>query len=99
MNPLKNIISLTFFVGMIALILGYVNQLKTCPKPDVEYRYVPRTFEEEQNNPTRVTEIYQKMFHEPSPWIRDFVGSKRRTLNTSSKQGASTDPINKYYIS
>lgn len=98
MNPLRPIISMVFFAGMIALIIGYVNQLKKCPPPKVEYRYVPRTFQEEQDNPARVTEIYQTMFHEPTPWIRDFSYS-RRPGHKGIGQGASTDAINKYYIS
>lgn len=38
----------------------------------VEYRYIPRTFIEAQNEPVPVSEIFQDMFEKQSPFIRDF---------------------------
>ena len=35
----------------------------------VEYRYIPRTFTEEQENPTKVSEIFDDMFNKSSPLI------------------------------
>jgi hypothetical protein len=67
---MKAIIVLLSFVGIIAIVIGYINQLQTCPPPRVEYRYIPRTFEDEQNDPVRVTKLFRNMFEEPTPWVQ-----------------------------
>ena len=37
-----------------------------CPPTKIEYRYVPRTFQEESLNPVKVTDIFNNMFTETS---------------------------------
>lgn len=69
---MKAIIILMLFVGIVAVIIGYINQLRQCPPPKIEYRYIPRTFEEEQNDPTKVTQLFRNMFEEPTPWLAGF---------------------------
>jgi hypothetical protein len=69
---MKSIIVLTCFVGVVAIIIGYINQIKQCPPPRVEYRYIPRTFEDEQNDPVKVTKLYRNMFEEPTPWLAGY---------------------------
>lgn len=76
------------FLGILGIAVGYVNQLKKCPPPKIEYRYIPRTFQEDQDNPVKVSELYHTMFTEPTPWIRG-VGS------SPSKNSE----INRYFIS
>lgn len=66
---MKSIIILSAFVGIVAIIIGYINQLQTCPPPRVEYRYIPRSFEDEQNDPVKVTKLFRNMFEEPSVWM------------------------------
>lgn len=72
------------------IIVGYINQLHKCPPPKIEYRYIPRTFKQEQDNPARVSQIFSKMFEEPSPWVAGV-----RLEGNSSKNRA----INRYFIS
>lgn len=69
---MKAIIILLFFIGTVAIIIGYVNQLKQCPPPKIEYRYIPRTFEEEQNDPAKVSQLFRTMFEEPTPWLAGY---------------------------
>lgn len=69
---MKSIIVLLSFVGIVALVIGYVNQLQTCPPPRVEYRYIPRTFEDEQNDPVRISKLFNNMFEKPSPWLAGY---------------------------
>jgi hypothetical protein len=69
---MKAIIILLLFVGTVSIIIGYVNQLKQCPPPKVEYRYIPRTFEEEQNDPVKVSQLFRNMFEEPTPWLAGY---------------------------
>lgn len=39
------------------------------PEQKVIYRYIPRTFEEDQEEPVYVSDIFNKMFTQPSPWV------------------------------
>jgi hypothetical protein len=69
---MKPIIILLAFIGIVALIVGYVNQLKQCPPPKVEYRYIPRSFEEDQNDPAKVSQLFNNMFSSPTPWLSGY---------------------------
>lgn len=51
------------------VVSGYHNQKQKCPPPKIVYKYIPRTFQEEQEDPAKVSEIFDKMFNESSPWI------------------------------
>jgi hypothetical protein len=84
---MKSIITILTFLGIIGIAIGYVNQLKKCPPPNIEYRYIPRTFQQDQENPVKVSELYHTMFTEPTPWIRGIEST------TSSSE------INRYFIS
>ena len=58
---------------IIILLIIYemirLNTLKKCPKPYIEYRYVPRSFKDEQDEPVPIADIFNKMFSKPSPWM------------------------------
>lgn len=69
---MKSIIVLLSFIGIVAIIIGYVNQLKQCPHPKVEYRYIPRSFEDEQNDPVKITKVFKDMFETPTPWLAGY---------------------------
>ena len=49
--------------------IGWTKSTFKCPKPIIEYRYIPRTFEEEQNEPVKVSKIFDTMFSSETPWI------------------------------
>jgi hypothetical protein len=61
------------FIFIIILFIIYeivrLNTMKKCPKPYIEYRYVPRSFKEEQNERVPIEDIFNKMFAYPSPWM------------------------------
>ena len=59
------------------------------PKEKIVYRYIPRTFEEEQNEPVMISDIFKTMFSQPEPWIGNI-----NDVDNRKKEG-----INKYYIS
>ena len=59
------------------------------PAPIVEYKYIPRTFEEEMEQPVYVSQIFETMFSQPSPWLLSIRNYDRR------KQEA----VNAYFIS
>ncbi len=66
---MKSVALFLLFVGFIFLIIGYMNQIREAPKPVVEFRYVPRTFEEEQNEPPVLTDLFRTMFDGQQPYI------------------------------
>ena len=66
---MKSIIVMLTVIGVIGLIIGYINQIKTCPPPRVEYRYIPRSFEDDQNDPVKITQLFKNMFEQPTPWL------------------------------
>ena len=82
----KSIILIIIFVGIIFIAIEVVRVQAglTDKKAPVEYRYLPRTFEEEQSEPVYVSEIFETMFSQPSPWImsvRDYDQRKQEKIN------------------
>ena len=71
------------------MTVGYINQLKKCPPPKVIYKYIPRTFKQEQDNPVKTSQIFSTMFEEPTPWA-GAVGMVKKKSNGN---------INRYFIS
>ena len=65
---MKSIILLFLIVGIIFISVGYVRDNIKCPPPVVEYRYIPKTFNEQQNEQVPVSSIFGTMFTDASPW-------------------------------
>jgi hypothetical protein len=68
MSAVKSISFFLLFIGLIFVVVGYVRSEAKNPPPRVEFRYVPRTFEQEQEVPVPVLSVFGKMFAERSPW-------------------------------
>lgn len=66
-----HISSFLLYIGILFIAIGYVNQIKKTI-PVIEYRYIPRTFEEEQENPIKVGKEFNSMFEEPDVWSKGF---------------------------
>ncbi len=60
------------FIGIMMVVVGWVRSNRNCPIAPVEYRYVPRTFVEEQNEPVPLDDLFGKMFREQQPWVGGF---------------------------
>lgn len=78
-------IIIIIIVIIIAIITYEIIRLKTitkCPKPIIEYRYVPRTFKDEQNEPIPIDDIFSAMFAKPSPWMMSRGIGARSRLDT-----------------
>lgn len=73
--------SAVLFSGMLLIILGVINSRPDCPEKQIEYRFVPRTFKEEQENPVRPTDIFQDLFNKPSPWVLTFGENSSNFIN------------------
>jgi hypothetical protein len=70
-SSVKSISFFLLFIGMIFITVGYIRSESRCPAQRVEFRYVPKTFEQEQNEPPPVMSIFGKMFSERDPWSKD----------------------------
>lgn len=79
-------------VGFIFVVVGFVKANRNCPVPKVEYRFTPKSFIEEQESPTPITDIFAKMFYESSPFLNH---SSSRPLPPPTQ----IRDINKYFIS
>ena len=66
---MKSIILLLLFIGIISIVIGYVRTYQRCDNKSIEYRYIPRTFFEEQIGPTDLKKSFSSMFNDNSSWI------------------------------
>jgi hypothetical protein len=65
---MKALVFLLMFIGFVFVVIGFVKTNQTCPPPIVQFRYIPKTFNEEQNVQVPVTAIFSKMFNDTTPW-------------------------------
>tara|TARA_Y200000002_G_C22629179_1_gene641673 strand:+ start:1093 stop:1419 length:327 start_codon:yes stop_codon:yes gene_type:complete len=67
------VILLLFFIGIIFIVIELTKSNNTCPQTKIEYRYLPRTFKEEQESPVPIDDIFGSMFQQSSPWVGSFT--------------------------
>lgn len=91
-NTMNVFLLLLLLVGFVFIVIGFVKANKNCPVPRVEYRFVPRSFVEEQESPVPVTDIFARMFFESSDFLVNH-GTRPLPPPTQIKD------INKYFIS
>lgn len=75
-SKMKAVIVILFFVGCLVVAVGYVEQVTrinaAIENSSVEYRYVPRTMDQEQWDSTAASDIYRSMeLGTSSPWMND----------------------------
>lgn len=68
MSALKSISFFLLFAGIVLVAIGYIQQEKLNVPPRVEYRYVPRSFKEEQAVSTPILSVFGQMFSDRGPW-------------------------------
>jgi|SaaInlStandDraft_4_1057021.scaffolds.fasta_scaffold172980_1 hypothetical protein len=85
----KFIILAVLFAGLILITISLTRNSTQCPKAKIVYRYIPKTFEEEQAEPVYVSDIFKTMFSQKSPWIR----------SVESLDLKKTESVNKYFAS
>ena len=90
MINLKFIIVLLLFGSSILFTIGITSSNRKDVKT-VEYKFIPRSFKEEQDNPVPLMDIYYSLFNKPSPWISNFTGSKGGSNFT--EEGTEAGPI------
>lgn len=87
----KVIITLLLFIGILFTVIDMVkiDAGLTKKEPKVIYKYIPRTFEEEQQDPIPVSDIFETMFSQPSPWVNSI-----KTYDIKKQEN-----INSYFVS
>jgi hypothetical protein len=85
----KLIMIFMIFLGILLMTINVVKTNQQCPKQTIIYKYIPRTHEEELNEPVYPTDIFKTMFSQPSPWIAGINEIDVRKLQD----------INKYFVS
>lgn len=79
-----NIKLLFIFILLLAgvfIIIDVTKMYYKCPLNKIEYRYIPRSFSDEQDQMIPVKSIYGKMFENPSPWINSFTDTSTLQSN------------------
>lgn len=77
------------FLSITLVVIGIMKNNMQCPTAQVIYRYIPKSFEEEQDEPVYVSDIFKSMFVNIDPWVK----------STTSFDTRKTEEINKYFIS
>lgn len=85
---MKSIILFLFFLGVMMLIHGIYDQKYKNLKENirVEYRFIPRTFYEEQlqENPN-ISNMFKNMFQKESPWFERTVSLSNPLKDVGNK--------------
>ena len=79
-----------FIIGVMMIAIAIVRAYNNCEPPKTIYRYIPRTFIEDQENPVPLDDIFYNMFNNPTPWVAS-VDIERRRMDIGEN-------LNKYYI-
>lgn len=78
--------------AIILLLFGIscivISNTQKCQSQKIEYKYIPRTFQQEQNNPIYPSDIFIKMFQKPDPWM----------LGISALDFHKNEAIQKYFV-
>jgi hypothetical protein len=66
---MKSILLFVFLIGIFMVLFGYSKNFQKCPEPQIEYRYIPRSFYEEQMSPPEIFKSFNGMFNDKDTWF------------------------------
>ena len=66
---MKSILLFVFLLGIFMVLFGYSKSYQKCPEPQIEYRYIPRSFYEEQMSPSDIFKSFNGMFNNKDTWF------------------------------
>lgn len=69
----RNLMTLIFFIALSFIVLDIGRSSKKCPEQKTIYKFVPRTFSQEQNDSNFASTVFKNMFEKSSPWVNSFV--------------------------
>jgi hypothetical protein len=71
MSAIKSLSFFLLFTGIVLISVGYVRSENREKPSRVEFRYLPRTFEEEQATNVPLFSTFSKLFQDRDPWSKD----------------------------
>ena len=80
---MNSLVLLLFLIGIILITIGYTKSTLKCPPSKIQYRFIPRSFYEEQLSPNNVLSNFQSMFNESSPWYKYDDNTKKIFSNNN----------------
>lgn len=75
------LLALILIFAGIFIVIDVTKMYYKCPPNKIEYRYIPRSFNDEQDNIVPIKSIFGKMFENPSPWVNSFTDSSSIQAN------------------
>ena len=68
---MKSLILVLLIIGLVMIGVGYVKSNMQCPPSRIEYRYVPKSFNEEQqvHTPIMAMSGMSDMFGKEDTWL------------------------------
>ena len=66
---LRKISLILFFIAVICIVYSLTKSYNKCPKPKIEYRYINKTFDQQQSTPLELNKVFGPLFNGPSPWV------------------------------
>ena len=81
---IRSLILILFIIALVFIIIDTTKMYYKCPKNVIEYRYIPRSFNDEQDNPVPIKSIFGKMFDNPSPWVNSFTSADEVVSNRNN---------------
>ena len=74
----KILLLILFIISIIFITIDLTKSSFKCEEKKIEYKYVPRTFKEEQESPVPIDDIFGSMFETSSPWVGSFVETNKK---------------------
>ena len=68
---MKSIVLLILLSGIIMIVMGYYREYSKCPNPIIEYRFIPRTFYDEQLSTPNLIKQFSSIFEDENVWLKD----------------------------
>ena len=81
---MKSFILILFIIGLVLVFTGYMEKQQQCPNKKIEYRYIPRSFYEEQVTSTNLKNLYSDIFDKPSIWSSYPFNTNDRNFNSKN---------------
>jgi hypothetical protein len=69
-------------MGIILLTIGFTRMYLSKDNSQIVYRYIPRTFKEDQENSPPLSDLMGDMFENPEPWTGEFYDEKVKAVRT-----------------
>tara|TARA_A100000164_G_C21665785_1_gene657145 strand:- start:343 stop:621 length:279 start_codon:yes stop_codon:yes gene_type:complete len=73
------------FIGIIFITINIVKINNVC-KEKIVYKYLPRNYKDEINNPFSVKDIFDELFKKKSPWASRIYSSEDTDINKILKK-------------